>query len=211
MVETEGLPLQAPTFVSLRDLRLEVPPRVCDCVPNALRIARAPTQPAVLDPCPEPVEHPPHAEEELLPVPAKPLWAEERIFGRVAIPYAAQVVSALMLETGLQGDVAAVVSRELGQHPPVEPARDALELAAGRIGRGRKNARLARKAGIERRVHAHGLRHAFAVDLVRGGAPLYVVRDALGHASVATTQVYLSRVGAHEAVEAMRNRPWSPE
>jgi site-specific recombinase XerD len=71
--------------------------------------------------------------------------------------------------------------------------------------------RLARKAGIERRVHAHGLRHAFAVDLVRSGAPFYVVRDALGHASVATTQVYLSRVGAHEAVEAMRNRHWSPE
>src|SRR6266508_1870888 len=66
--------------------------------------------------------------------------------------------------------------------------------------------RLARKAGIERRVHAHGLRHAFAVDLVRSGAPLYVVRDALGHASVATTQGYLSRVGAHEAVEASRNR-----
>jgi site-specific recombinase XerD len=68
--------------------------------------------------------------------------------------------------------------------------------------------RLARKAGIERRVHAHGLRHAFAVDLVRSGAPLYVVRDALGHSSVATTQVYLSRVGAHEAVDAMRNREW---
>ena len=29
--------------------------------------------------------------------------------------------------------------------------------------------RLARKAGVERRVHAHGLRHAFAVDLVRSG------------------------------------------
>lgn len=68
--------------------------------------------------------------------------------------------------------------------------------------------RLARKADIERRVHAHGLRHAFAVDLVRSGAPLYVVRDALGHASIATTQVYLSRVGAHEAVDAMRNREW---
>ena len=69
--------------------------------------------------------------------------------------------------------------------------------------------RLGRRAGIERRVHAHGLRHAFAVDMVRSGAPLYVVRDALGHASVATTQVYLSRVGAHEAVDAMRSREWS--
>ena len=71
--------------------------------------------------------------------------------------------------------------------------------------------RLARKAGVERRVHAHGLRHAFAVDLVRSGAPLYVVRDALGHTSIATTQVYLSRVGAHEAVDAMRRREWDPD
>jgi hypothetical protein len=39
---------------------------------------------------------------------------------------------------------------------------------------------------------------------------LYVVRDALGHTSVATTQVHLSRVGAHEAVEAMRARGWDP-
>ena len=68
--------------------------------------------------------------------------------------------------------------------------------------------RLARKAGIERRADAHGLRHAFAVDLFRSGASLYVVRDALGHASIATTQVYLSRVGGHEAVEVMRNRVW---
>lgn len=60
-------------------------------------------------------------------------------------------------------------------------------------------------------MHAHGLRHAFAVDMVRSDAPLYVVRDALGHASIATTQVYLSRVGAHEPVDAMRNRHWSPE
>ena len=68
--------------------------------------------------------------------------------------------------------------------------------------------RLARKAGIDKRAHAHGLRHAFAVDMIRSGAPLYTVRDALGHESVATTQIYLSRVGAHEAVEAMRNREW---
>ena len=34
------------------------------------------------------------------------------------------------------------------------------------------------------------------------------MRDALGHTSVATTQVYLTRVGAHEAVDAMRNREW---
>ena len=70
--------------------------------------------------------------------------------------------------------------------------------------------RLARKAGVERRVHAHGLRHAFAVELMRTGAPLYAVRDALGHADVRTTNIYLSRAGAHEAVDAMRHREWDP-
>lgn len=70
--------------------------------------------------------------------------------------------------------------------------------------------RIARKAGIEKRVHPHGLRHAFTVSLVRSGAPIYVVRDALGHESIATTQVYLSRVAGHEVVEMMRGREWTP-
>jgi site-specific recombinase XerD len=70
--------------------------------------------------------------------------------------------------------------------------------------------RIARRAGIEKRVHPHGLRHAVAVDLVRSGAPSYAVRDALGHESLQTTQVYLSRVGGHEVVEIMRGREWTP-
>jgi site-specific recombinase XerD len=69
--------------------------------------------------------------------------------------------------------------------------------------------RMARRAGVEKRVHAHGLRHAFAIDLARSGTPLFLIRDSLGHASVATTQTYLSRVGGHEVVEAMRGRNWS--
>jgi site-specific recombinase XerD len=70
--------------------------------------------------------------------------------------------------------------------------------------------RLAKRAGIEKRVHAHALRHAFAVDLVRTGAPIYTVRDALGHSSISTTNVYLSRVGAHEVVTLMKEREWNP-
>ncbi len=68
--------------------------------------------------------------------------------------------------------------------------------------------RLARKAGVEKRVHAHGLRHAFAVDLVKEGADLLTVRDLLGHSSAATTQIYLSRIGASDAVEFGRQRQW---
>jgi integrase/recombinase XerC len=69
--------------------------------------------------------------------------------------------------------------------------------------------RLARKAGVEKRVHAHALRHAFTVELLRTGAPIYAVRDALGHSNIATTNVYVSRVAGHEVVELMKARDWS--
>jgi site-specific recombinase XerD len=68
--------------------------------------------------------------------------------------------------------------------------------------------RLAAKAGVEKRVHPHGLRHAHAAELAAEGVPVNVVQQQLGHGSLATTDRYLRHIAPRERVAAMRAREW---
>ena len=68
--------------------------------------------------------------------------------------------------------------------------------------------RLARRARIEKRVHAHGLRHSFASGLALEGVPMPIIQTALGHSSLATTSRYLAHIAPEQVIAPLRARNW---
>ena len=83
----------------------------------------------------------------------------------------------------------------LALHPRAEPHALFLSLRGTRL-TGRSVQRAVRRIAIERGVpvdvHPHVLRHSFASHLLQSSGDLRGVQELLGHASIATTQVYTS-------------------
>ena len=65
--------------------------------------------------------------------------------------------------------------------------------------------RLATQAGIDKRVHPHGLRHTYAAELEYAGTPVSVISKLLGHSSVGVTSRYLDHLTNQQAVTVLES------
>jgi site-specific recombinase XerD len=70
---------------------------------------------------------------------------------------------------------------------------------------------LGRKAGIQKRVHPHGLRHTHAAQLREEGIDVGIISKQLGHVSIATTARYLDHIAPAALLSVIGQRRWPSE
>jgi site-specific recombinase XerD len=68
--------------------------------------------------------------------------------------------------------------------------------------------KLAIKAGINKRVHPHGLRHSYASFLMDQGVPIHHIKRMLGHSSLAVTERYVDHINPAAVLEEVRALDW---
>jgi site-specific recombinase XerD len=71
--------------------------------------------------------------------------------------------------------------------------------------------RRAAKAGIESRVHLHGLRHTRAAEMRESGQDVVTIQKQLGHAHLSTTYTYLNHISPADVIAAGRADTWTEE
>ena len=64
----------------------------------------------------------------------------------------------------------------------------------------RRMKRYLKKAGIDKKLTPHSLRHTFAIILMENGVPLNRIQAILGHESIATTSIYLKVLAEGESL-----------
>jgi integrase/recombinase XerD len=111
-----------------------------------------------------------------------------RAFGKGSkermVPIGRTVVSSLAVYLHT---IRPVLDRGAGQGRVLLNARGAPLSRVGAWGIVKKHAK---RAGIDKIVTPHTLRHSFATHLLEGGADLRAVQEMLGHADLSTTQIY---------------------
>ena len=94
----------------------------------------------------------------------------------VPLPAAFGAVFGFWLKDRARGEF--VFARALGQKPV--SAQAARAYLRGML----------KKAGIDKKISPHKLRHTYATNLLNAGAELVDIKALLGHESIATTQIY---------------------
>ena len=63
-------------------------------------------------------------------------------------------------------------------------------------------------AGIEKRVHYHGLRHSYAAYLLDKGVPIHFIKRMLGHSSISITEHYADHISPSIVIEKVLEVDW---
>ena len=99
------------------------------------------------------------------------------------------------------------------ERPELVSKRTGSHVFLTRHGKGMTTVRLwqivkghAARAGLQQNVYPHLLRHSFATHLLGGGADLRIIQEMLGHADIATTEVY-TKVSHARIIAQARKHP----